>query len=87
MSLNAGYAMNQEKVDRFGKVFSSIDFTRNQKLSNEYFQQNGKSAVVGEFHINGMAVPITLHELQRIQETVGNAQDIIYKSYRLGLNR
>ncbi len=84
MSLNMTYAMNQNKVKRYGKLFGTIDFVINKDLNETIIKQRYKDTIIGEFHISGKEYTVTLAELDRIIETAENAKRVFFKSYGMG---
>lgn len=84
MSLNMTNGMNPKKVERFGRLFGTIDFEVSNTLTNEQLQKTGRRSIVGEFKIGGHSFPITLEELDRLIETAESATSVINKGYRIG---
>jgi hypothetical protein len=84
MSLNMTNAMDKKKVRRFGKLFGTIDFQMNEKLSSEAVKQRTAETTVGEFQIDGKSYPVTLAEIDRIIETAQMAKSVFFKSYSMG---
>jgi len=85
MSVNMSHAMDQDKVRRYGKLFGSIDFECNDKVSAEVFHQNPNSPVVGTLSIGGKSFNVTLDELKHLEQTCRDAHEVVMKRYRLGM--
>ena len=87
MSVNSRYAINEKKVQRFGKLYSSIDFDGSDNLTAEQFYTRNDYQVVGEFCIGKQKFPITFKELDRIEETCKEAKSALQRAYQIGLLR
>ena len=87
MSVNSRYAINEKKVQRFGKLYSSIDFDGSDNLTAEQFYTRNDYQVVGEFCIGNKKFPITFKELDRIEETCKEAKSALQRAYQIGLLR
>ena len=85
MSVNSRYAINEKKVQRFGKLYSSIDFDGSDNLTAEQFYTRNDYQVIGEFCIGKQKFPITFKEIERIEETLHEAKNAQHRSYQLGL--
>ena len=85
MSVNSRYAINEKKVQRFGKLYSSIDFDGSDNLTAEQFYTKNDYQVVGNFFIGKNKYPITFKELDRIEETIKEAKMALQRSYQIGL--
>ena len=78
-------AMDQNKVRKYGKLFGSIDFECNDKVSADVFHQDPSSPVIGTLMIGGKTFNVTLYELKHLEQTCRDAQDVVMKRYRLGM--
>lgn len=87
MSLNQSFAMDKNKVKRYGKVFGSIDFKLKQNISQELIKRQKPDLVIGSFYIAGKEIPVTLAELDRISETCEIAKSVFRKNYIMGSYR
>ena len=87
MSVNSRYAINEKKVQRFGKLYSSIDFDGSDNLTAEQFYTRNDYQVIGEFCIGKQKFPITFKELDRIEETCKEAKSALQRAYQIGLLR
>jgi hypothetical protein len=85
MSVNSRYAIDQKRVKRFGKLYSSIDFDASESLTAEQFYTKNDYQVVGNFFIGKNKYPITFKELDRIEETIKEAKMALQRSYQIGL--
>ena len=63
MSVNSRYAIDQKRVKRFGKLYSSIDFDASESLTAEQFYTKNDYQVVGNFFIGKNKYPITAQEI------------------------
>ena len=87
MSVNSRYAIDEKRVQRFGKLYSSIDFDGSDNLTAEQFYTRNDYQVVGEFCIGKQKFPITFKELDRIEETCKEAKSALQRAYQIGLLR
>ena len=87
MSVNSRYAIDEKRVQRFGKLYSSIDFDGSDNLTAEQFYTRNDYQVVGEFCIGKQKFPITFKELDRIEETCKEAKSMLQRAYQIGLLR
>lgn len=78
------HAMDQKKVQRYGKLFGSIDFEIKTNISEELIRRQRSDLVVGSFFIGGKEYQVTLAEIDRIAETCEIAKTIFRKSYSMG---
>ena len=85
MSVNSRYAIDQKRVKRFGKLYSSIDFDASESLTAEQFYTKNDYQVVGNFFIGKNKYPITFKELDRIEETIKEAKMALQRSYQIWL--
>ena len=84
MSINHSYAMDQKKVRRYGKYFGSIDFECNPDITAKQFKDDLRNVTTGKFEIAGRSYDVTWAEMNRIIETLQDAQEALIKSYRYG---
>ena len=85
MSVNSRYAIDQKRVKRFGKLYSSIDFDASESLTAEQFYTKNDYQVIGEFCIGKNKFPITFKEIDRIEETCREAKAALQRAYQIGL--
>ena len=85
MSVNSRYAIDEKRVKRFGKLYSSIDFDVSDKLTAEQFYTKNDYQVIGEFCIGKSKFPITFKEIDRIEETCREAKAALQRTYQIGL--
>jgi hypothetical protein len=85
MSVNSRYAISEKKVQRLGKLYSSIDFDVSENITAEQFKTKNDYQVVGNFLIGRQKFPITFKEIERIEETLHEAKNALHRSYQLGL--
>jgi hypothetical protein len=84
MSVNQRHAIDQKKVQKFGKHFGSIDFEVGP-ISHAVLELNRQDTKAGKFLIGGKEFDCTLAELDRIIETCQTAKEVFFQKYRLGL--
>ncbi len=85
MSVNNRYGINEKRVKRFGKLYSSIDFDTSDNLTADQFYTKNDYQVIGNFFIGKNKYPITFKELDRIEETVKEAKMSLQRAYQIGL--
>ena len=85
MSINNGFGIDENRVKRFGKNYSSIDFDMNDNLNGEDYFTKGDYMPVGKFVIGNQQIPVTIKELEKIEQTAKEAQSALRQAYRLGL--
>lgn len=85
MSVNSRYAINEDRVKRFGKLYSSIDFDISDNLTAEQYFTKNDYQTIGKFCIGKKSFDITFKELERIQETVYEAKQAMERAYQIGL--
>jgi hypothetical protein len=85
MSINGRFGIDEKKVKRFGKNYSSIDFDMKDNLVAEQYLTKGDYTPVGEFTIANKYFPVTIKELEKIERTAKEARAALVQAYRLGL--
>jgi hypothetical protein len=85
MSVNNRYGIDEKRVKRFGKLYSSIDFDSLDTLNAEQFYTKNDYQIVGDFCIGKHKYPITFKELDRIEETIKDAKSSLQRAYQIGL--
>ena len=85
MSINNRFGIDENRVKRFGKNYSSIDFDIKENLNAEEFYTKGDYMPVGKFIICDRQIPVTVKELEKIEQTAREAQSALRQAYRLGL--
>lgn len=83
--INQSFALDPNKVNKYGKTFGTIDFDPRSGISREVLKLNRNDTVVGDFHIGGGVYNVTLAELDRIIETAISAKESFQRRYILGL--
>jgi hypothetical protein len=87
MSINGRFMIDEKKVKRFGKNYSSIDFDIKENINAEQYLTKGDYTPVGEFVIGKQHIPVTIKELEKIEQTAREARSALVQAYRLGLMR
>ena len=85
MSVNSRFAIDEKRVKRFGKLYSSIDIDLSDNLTAEQYFTKNDYQTIGEFVIGNKKFPITIKELQRIEETCRDAKSALERAYQIGL--
>lgn len=80
----AGY--DQKKVRKYGKLYGTIDFEINDKLTENYVF-NTEKPVVGKLHIGNRTYDVTYQELDMIQKTLHLAKETINRAHKMGMLR
>ena len=79
--------IDDKKVKRFGKNYSSIDFDIKENINADQYLTKGDYTPVGEFVIGKQHIPVTIKELEKIEQTAREARSALVQAYRLGLMR
>jgi hypothetical protein len=87
MSINGRYGIDENRVKRFGKNYASIDFDIKDDLRGEEYRTKGEYITVGNFVIDNKNVPVTIKEIEKIEETAREALSALRQMYQLGLMR
>ncbi len=87
MSINNRFGIDEDRVNRFGRNFSSIDFDIKENLIADDYYTKGDYIPVGKFIIGDRQIPVTIKELEKIEQTARDAQTALRQAYRLGLLR
>jgi hypothetical protein len=77
--------VDQNKTRKYGRFYGSIDFECNDKVSAQVFKNNSYSTNVGEFIIGNSRFPMTMEELELMEQTCREARETVMKRYRLGM--
>ena len=85
MSINNRFGIDESRVKRFGKNYSSIDFDMNDNINAEDYFTKGDYMPVGKFVIGNLQLSVTIKELETIEQTAKEAQSALRQAYRLGL--
>jgi len=85
MGINGRFGIDEKKVKRLGKTYSSIDFDLKENLTAEAYVTKGDYTPVGEFTIANKYFPVTIKELEKIEQTAKEARSALVQAYRLGL--
>jgi len=85
MSVNSRFAIDEKRVKRFGKLYSSIDFDLSNNLTAEQYITKNEYQVIGKFCIANKSFDVTFKELERIEETCKEARSAMERAYQIGL--
>jgi len=84
MSVNQRHALDQNKMQKFGTYFGSIDFEVNS-VSQAVLEGKRQDTRAGKLLIGGKEFDCTLAELDRIIETCQTAKAVFFQKYRFGI--
>jgi hypothetical protein len=87
MSINNRFGIDEKRVKRFGKNYASIDFDIKDNLNGEDYRTRGDYMPVGNFVIGNKEVPVTIKEIEKIEQTAKEALSALRQMYQLGLMR
>jgi len=86
--VNNAYAYDKKRAKRMGKLYSTIDFNVNDKISADLFSKVPEEPIVGELEIGGKSFKVTYQEIDAVISTLHDAKRAIEMKYRLGrMNR
>tara|TARA_Y100000389_G_C17404848_1_gene487473 strand:- start:216 stop:479 length:264 start_codon:yes stop_codon:yes gene_type:complete len=85
MGVNHRHGYDRSKVEKMGKMYSTIDFERNDNYLSENYRNRDKAAPCGVFMIGGKEFRVSVHELRKISETASAGAEVVEKAYKLGL--
>ena len=85
MSINSRFAVDQTKVRKYGKLYGSIDFECDNRVSAQVFKMEPNRPLVGEFFIGNQRFAVTMDELELIEQTAREARETVMKRYRMGM--
>jgi len=85
MSINNRFGIDENRVKRFGKNYASIDFDIKDNLNGEDYRTKGDYMPVGNFVIGNTNVPVTIKEIEKIEQTAREALGTLRQAYQLGL--
>jgi hypothetical protein len=78
---------DQKKVTRYGKLYGSIDFEVNDKVSEYMFENMPEKPIIGKFEIGGKRFDMTYQELDLVIQTLEEAKKTVQMRYRMGMMR
>jgi hypothetical protein len=83
--VNNAFAYDKKRSRKMGKLYSTIDFNVNEKLSGELFSKMPEKPIVGELEIGGKSFKMTYQEINAVISTMQDAKRAVEMKYRLGL--
>ena len=99
-SVNQPWAISDKYKERYGKIWSEMDFEINNHISNYHFRNDPLNTDAGTLLVCGKKIPMkherfaiefgnnTLvlkkHEIGKLSETLQDSVETIMKSYQLG---
>tara|TARA_R110002012_G_scaffold320013_1_gene542112 strand:+ start:665 stop:934 length:270 start_codon:yes stop_codon:yes gene_type:complete len=81
--VNNAFAYDKKRSRRMGKLYSTIDFNINEKISADLFARVPEKPIVGQLEIGGKSFDVTYQELDAIQTTLQEAKRAVEQRYRL----
>ena len=83
--VNNAFAYDKKRSKRMGKLYNTIDFNINDKISADLFKMVPEKPIVGELEIGGKSFKVTYQEIDAMMSTLQEAKRTIESKYRLGL--
>jgi len=83
--VNNAYAYDKKRSQRMGKLYNTIDFNVNDKISADLFKSVPEKPIVGELEIGGKSFKVTYQEIDAMMSTLNEAKRAVESKYRLGL--
>jgi hypothetical protein len=83
--VNNAFAYDKKRSKRMGKLYNTIDFNVNEKISADLFAKVPEKPVVGELEIGGKSFKVTYQELDAMMSTLQEAKRAVESKYRMGL--
>ena len=83
--VNNAFGYDKKRANRMGKLYSTIDFNINDKISSTLFSSVPEKPIVGELEIGGKSFKVTYQEIDAIMSTLQEAKRAVESKYRLGL--
>ena len=83
--VNNAFAYDKKRSQRMGKLYNTIDFNVNDKISADLFKTVPEKPIVGELEIGGKSFKVTYQELDAMMSTLNEAKRAVESKYRLGL--
>ena len=83
--VNNAFAYDKKRSRKMGKLYSTIDFNVNDKISGELFASVPEKPIVGELEIGGKSFKMTYQEINAVISTMQDAKRAVEMKYRLGL--
>ena len=77
-SINHPWGISEKYANRYGKIWSEMDFIINNKLTNYLFKTDPMNALVGTLHICGKKIPIRYKRLMSLTTTISQYADAVY---------
>lgn len=76
---------NEEKLRKRGKLYCSIDFEINDKVSETMFENMPEKPIIGKLEISNKRFDVTYPELDLMIETLQEAKKVVDMRYRMGM--
>jgi len=85
--INNNAQWDQKKVRKNGKLFGTIDFEINEKVSEYMFETMPEKPIIGKLEIGGKRFNMTYQELDLVIQTLEEAKRTIQMRYKMGFMR
>ena len=82
--VNNAFAYDKKRTNRMGKLYSTIDFNVNDKISGDLFAKVPEKPIVGQLEIGGKSFKMTYQEIDAVISTMQEAKRAVDMKYRLG---
>ena len=79
-SINQPWAISEKYQQRYGAVWSTLDFVFQDKISQENFKQDPMNTVIGELHIYNQKLSLTYKDLINYSKFIQQISDESYIS-------
>ena len=83
--VNNAFAYDKKRSKRMGKLYSTIDFNVNDKISADLFARVPEKPIVGDLEIGGKSFKVTYQEIDAMISTLQDAKRAVESKYRLAL--
>jgi len=83
--VNNAFGYDKKRSQRMGKLYNTIDFNINDKISADLFANVPEKPIVGELEIGGKSFKVTYQEIDVMTSTLQEAKRAIEMKYRLNL--
>lgn len=79
-SINQPWAISNKYQQRYGQIWSSLDFIFQEKISENNFRTDPMNTVIGDLHIYNQVLSMTYKDLINYSKTVQSVCDELYLS-------
>lgn len=79
-SINHPWAISEQYQEKYGAIWSTLDFVFAEKISEENFKTDPMNTHIGELKIYNQSVPLTYKDLTNYSKFVRTMMDEAYVS-------